>query len=122
LPMLEALLLEFQLNSQEIKENGSSIKLIIWLPHKLETTLISWDLSEPQDQINTLRLVSKTWWERNPNIDGESNIAIPVNKSQIFKTLIPTTETDNQVSSKTTFKPHNERVIQPDTIYWHQNK
>jgi hypothetical protein len=29
LPMLEALLLEFQLNSQEIKENGSSIKLII---------------------------------------------------------------------------------------------
>jgi len=29
LPMLVALLLEFQLNSQEIKENGSSIKLII---------------------------------------------------------------------------------------------
>ena len=101
LPMLEALLLEFQLSSQETIENGSSIKSIIWSPLKLETTQTSWDLLVPQDQTNTSKSASKTWCAKNQNIDGELSIATLVNKNQISKTSIPTTATDKLPSSLT---------------------
>ena len=101
LPTVLALLKEFPLSSQEKQENGSSIKLIIWSPLKLEeTTLISSVLSVPQDQTNTLRLVLKTWWEKILNIDGELSIATLVNKSQTFM-MKATTVTDQPPSSIT---------------------
>ena len=60
LPMLEAPLKEFQLSSQETKENGSTTKSIIYSLLKLVITLTLLEHSVLQDQTNTPRLVLKT--------------------------------------------------------------